>query len=159
MELPKDGPPRADTSSVERTLTHQSGWVFNHCNCSILYKRLNIVYKTYSPLPCRLLWTSGGSWICYSGHQSGRSWHYPHFHSAAKIPALASTHLHLNPLSMLALKAEAVGMSERSLLTHLVVRTLDVDSPLKWCPAGEDLLLLSRRAHSVGLAFTNCPSL
>lgn len=36
----------ADTFSVKRTLTHQSGWVFNHCNCSILYMRLNIVYKT-----------------------------------------------------------------------------------------------------------------
>lgn len=40
------GCPRADTFSVKRTLTHQSGWVFNHCNCSILYKHLNIVYKT-----------------------------------------------------------------------------------------------------------------
>lgn len=38
--------PRGDTFSVKRTLTHQSGWVFNHCNCSILYKRQNIVYKT-----------------------------------------------------------------------------------------------------------------
>lgn len=36
----------AHTFSVKRTLTHQSGWVFNHCNCSILYMCLNIVYKT-----------------------------------------------------------------------------------------------------------------
>lgn len=52
------GPPGrssvGDAASVRRSLACRCGWVFNPCNRSILYKRLNGVYKTQGPLPCRL---------------------------------------------------------------------------------------------------------
>lgn len=60
---------------------------------------------------------------------------------------------------MLALKAEAISMSEGRRLLHWVVAMLDKDSPSKQCPAGQTHLLLPQSANVVGLAFKNSPSL
>lgn len=107
LEPPKDGATWADTLSVKRTLTHQTGWVFKHCNCSILYKCLDTVYKP-TCLQADMNFRREPTLSFWLPNKRDPE-HWPDLHRAANIPALASYSWVLYLLT-LALKIEVIGM-------------------------------------------------